>query len=457
VWTGVTETSTVRGRDDGPFAVDVLTPPTANPWDAQLRFSGVDFIGPDEAVLCTWDGDVWSVSGIASAEGRLAWRRIASGLFQPLGIKLIGGVIHVGCRDRILKLVDLDGDGLTDRYDTFNDDHQVTEHFHEFAMGLETDVAGNLYYAKSARHALPAVVPHHGTLLKVARDGSSTDILATGFRAANGVCVEPDGTFWVTDQEGHWNPKNRINHVRPGGFYGNMFGYHDVTNSSDAAMLPPAFWITNAFDRSPAELVRVTSPSWTPIVGGLLELSYGEGRIHLVLTEPARGPAEGEVVQGGMIALPLPDLPTGIMRGRFHEADGHLYTCGLFAWAANRTEPGGFFRVRRTSRPCLIPVALHAEPGSLTLTFPEPLDRAAAAETAAWKLTTWNLKRTENYGSDHIDEAARSMLSAEVSSDGRQIVLRVPDFAATWCYALEWQISAADGSPVQGVLHGTMH
>jgi sugar lactone lactonase YvrE len=40
----------------------------------------------------------------------------------------------------------------------------------------------------------PAVVPHHGTLLKVAKDGSATEILATGFRAANGVCVEPDGT-----------------------------------------------------------------------------------------------------------------------------------------------------------------------------------------------------------------------------------------------------------------------
>jgi len=198
-------------------------------------------------------------------------------------------VIHVSCRDRIVRLVDLNGDGLTDRYDTFNDDHQVTEHFHEFAMGLETDTDGNLFYAKSARHALPAVVPHHGTLLKVSRDGSATEIVATGFRAANGVCVESDGTFWVTDQEGHWNPKNRINHVRPGGFYGNMFGYHDVTDSSDAAMEPPAFWITNAFDRSPAELLRVTSPQWSPLTGSLLELSYGEGRIHLVLTEPAAG------------------------------------------------------------------------------------------------------------------------------------------------------------------------
>jgi len=47
--------------------------------------------------------------------------------------------------------------------------------------------------------------------------------------------------------------------------------------------------------------------------------------------------------------------------------------------------------------------------------------------------------------------------AVDVSSDGRQVVLRVPDFAATWCYALEWRISATDGSPIRGVLHGTMH
>jgi len=263
----------------------VLTPPASNPWNAQVRFSGIDFLGDDSAALCTWDGDVWTVTGLAAADGKVSWRRIASGLYQPLGLKVIDGAIHVGCRDRIAALRDLDGDGCTDGYDTFNSDHQVTEHFHEFAMGLETDAEGNLYYAKSARHALPAVVPHHGTLLKVARDGSSTEIVANGFRAANRVCVQPDGTFFVTDQEGHWNPKNRINHVRRGGFFGNMFEYHDVTDSSDAAMEPPLAWMTNAFDRSPAELLRVPANTWQPLERRLVELSYREGRIHLVLPQ----------------------------------------------------------------------------------------------------------------------------------------------------------------------------
>jgi putative heme-binding domain-containing protein len=455
LWPTVVETALVPGVDTGPFAVDTLAAPEANPWKAQMRFSGLDVTGPDEAVLCTWDGDVWRVGGITGAGGPLAWRRIATGLFQPLGIKVIGGVIHVACRDRIARLVDIDGDGLTDRYETFNDDHQVTEHFHEFAMGLETDAAGNLYYAKSARHALPAVVPHHGTLLRVAADGSSTAIVANGFRAANGVCVEPDGTFWVTDQEGHWNPKNRINHVRPGGFYGNMFGWHDVTDPSDAAMDPPAFWITNAFDRSPAELLRVTSPRWDPITGGLLELSYGEGRVHLVLTEPVAG--RPGVVQGGMVRLPIADLPTGVMRGRFHPTDGHLYACGLFAWAGNRTQPGGFFRIRRTAQPVLVPVGLHAAPGEITLTFAAPLDRATAGAPAAWRVRTWGLERSARYGSDHIDEAARAVTAVDVSSDGRRITLRVPDLAATWCYALEWSVRSAAGEPVEGRLHGTLH
>lgn len=455
LWDTAIETAITSGRDDGPFAVDAFTPPDTNPWNAQVRFSGFDFSGPDAAVLCTWDGDVWTARGIAAAGGRVSWRRIASGLYQPLGLKIIDGVVHVGCRDRIVRLVDLDGDGMTDRYDTFNDDHQVTEHFHEFAMGLETDAAGNIYYAKSGCHGLPAKVPHHGTLLKVARDGSATEIVATGFRAANGICVEADGTFWVTDQEGFWCPKNRINHVRPGGFYGNMWSWTDVADKSDAAMEPPACWITNAFDRSPAELVRVAGPRWAPLTGGLLELSYGTGRIHLVLTEPASG--RDGLVQGGMVALPIADLPTGIMRGRFSEADGQLYACGLYAWAGNRTQPGGFFRVRRTDRPVTIPLGLHAEPGSIRLTFAEPLDRPRAEAVAAWKVKTWGLVRSAKYGSDHVDERAREVAAVEVSGDGRQVTLRMPDFAATWCYSVEWNVAAADGAPVRGMLHGTLH
>ena len=52
----------VIGRDDGPFAVDVLTLPDNNPWLCQMRPSGFDFLPDGQgAAVCTWDGDVWLV------------------------------------------------------------------------------------------------------------------------------------------------------------------------------------------------------------------------------------------------------------------------------------------------------------------------------------------------------------------------------------------------------------
>jgi hypothetical protein len=332
----------------------------------------------------------------------------------------------------------------------------VTEHFHEFAMGLQTDAAGNFYYAKSARHALPAVVPHHGTLLRVSKDGTRTEILANGFRAANGVCLNPDGSFVVTDQEGHWNPKNRINWVTldPSGkpkFYGNIFGYHDVTDESDAAMVPPLCWITNAFDRSPAELLWVTSDRWGPLNGSLLNLSYGYGKVYVVPHENVRGN-----MQGGMIELPLPPFPTGVMRGRFHPADGQLYLCGMFAWAGSAQHPGGLYRIRATGRPMHLPIGFHATKAGLELTFTEPLD-PNSLDTRNAQLKVWSLKRTANYGSKHFDEKSLPVRSATLTNEGKTLVLEIPDFHRTWCLEARYELRGADGQSFFGTLHGTVN
>jgi hypothetical protein len=351
-----------------------------------------------------------------------------------------------------VRLHDLNGDGETDFYECFNSDHQVTEHFHEFAMGLQADAEGNFYYAKSGRHALPALVPHHGTLLKVSRDGTETEILATGFRAANGVCLNPDGTFFVTDQEGFWTPKNRINLVERGGFYGNMWGYTDVTDPSDSAMKQPLCWITNDFDRSPAELVWVTSDRWGPLSGSLLNTSYGHGKVYVVPHEVVDGQA-----QGGMCALPLPPFPTGIMRPRFHPSDGHLYVCGMFAWAGNQTAPGGFYRVRYTGKPADLPVGLRATAGGVEVTFTDVLDPKAAADPRNYEVKVWGLKRSQNYGSKHFDEKPLGVSKATPAAGGKTVRLDIPGLAPTWGMEIKYRLKGPDGRAVLGVIHNTIH
>ncbi|MEX2138279.1 MAG: DUF6797 domain-containing protein [Pirellulales bacterium] len=462
-WRQVLTTEAVLGNSDGPFAVDVLTHPPSNPWLAQMRFTGLDFYPDgDRAVVCAWDGDVWLVRGLSKlsagkdgvqqiAAPRLTWQRIASGLFQPLGIKLVEGKIYVTCRDQLVILRDLNSDGETDFYECFNNDHQVTEHFHEFAMGLQVDDRGNFYYAKSARHALPAVVPHHGTLLRVSADGARTQIVATGFRAANGVCLNPDGTYVVTDQEGHWNPKNRINWVTEGGFYGNMFGYHNVKDISDKAMALPLCWITNEFDRSPGELVWTPRDAWGPLGGTLLNLSYGNGKLFVVPFEEVVGQK-----QGGMCALPMPALPTGVMRGRFHPHDRQLYACGMFAWAGSATQPGGLYRVRYTGQPMHLPVGLHAQSGELEIAFTDPLDRTAAGDSANYSLKTWSLKRTANYGSPHVNEQPLAVEAVKVSEDGRSVTLKTPALRPSWGMEIVCRLKTSDGKPFERVIHNSV-
>jgi len=457
-WTTPLETLVIRGEKTGTYAVDSFSLPSrlANPWKSWMRTSGFDFVpGADAVVICTWDGDVFRVDGIGGDQATITWRRIASGLFQPAGLKVVNGEIMVCCRDQIVRLRDLNGDGETDFYESFNNDHQVTEHFHEFAMGLQADKQGNLYYAKSARHNRNALVPQHGTLLKVSADGVTTEILATGFRAANGVCLNPDGSFVVTDQEGYWTPMNRVNWIEPGKvrFFGNMWGYGAPANSADSAMEQPLTWVDKRFDRSPAELLWVDSKSWGALNGKLINLSYGTGRIEIVPYERI-----GQTVQGGICALTIPDLPTGIMRGRFNPQNGDLYVCGMSAWATNKLDqPGGFYRIRATGKPAYAPIALNAHLRGIDLTFSDPLDAKSAPNLANFKVTTWSLTRSEKYGSARQDVKELKITGVSLGEDRMKLSLTLPEIAPVQQMEIQYNLKGADGTPVTGTLENTIH
>ena len=449
-WKKCAETKIVRAPDDAAYVSDVFTVPHENPYKSWMQLTGIDFFTSGKsAIVSTWQGDAWRVDGLDQAQGTLKWTRIASGMFQPLGVKIVDNEIYIGCRDQIVILRDLNNDGETDYYESFNNDHQVTEHFHEFAMGLQTDKEGNFYYAKSARHAKPGLVPHHGTLLKVSKDGRKTEIVANGFRAANGICVNDDGSFFVTDQEGHWTPKNRINWVKPGGFYGNYLGYHNAKSNSDAHMEKPMMWLTNKFNRSPGELMWAQSDKWGPLSGQLLELSYGMGRIFLNLYEKVGGER-----QGGQVKIPLADFKSGVMRGRFSPADGQLYALGMFSWAGNKNSQGEFYRVRYTGKPVYVPTALHATKDGLELEFPVALD---ALKTEQFQISSWHIKRTASYGSKHKDVKSLKVTRVRLSKDRKKVYLTIPQIAPTRCMSIKASLQARDGKHFSFEINNTIH
>ena len=309
LWLPVLETKAAMGRGPGPYVVDTITVPYENPWKAYMRLSAFDFF-PDSrrAAVATFDGDVWIVSGVGGTLSEITWKRYATGLFQPLGLRIVRGSMYVLGRDQITRLHDLNGDDEADYYENFNNGCMVAPNFHEFAMNLLTDAEGNFYYGKSASWPPNIKTDHEGTLLKVSRDGSKFEVFATGVRNPNGMSISPDGRLAVTDNEGHWMPACWVGFARQGDYLGMITTAHRSPVPTD--YVKPITYLPRDLDNSTGGVVWVTSDRWGPLQDQLLVLSYGKCSLFQVLIDEVEGQ-----VQGGVIRFPL-QFNTGIIRAR---------------------------------------------------------------------------------------------------------------------------------------------
>ena len=436
--------------------VDTLSEPVPNAWNAQTFFGGFDFLPDGRAAICTFHGDVWIVSGLQGNE--LTWKRFATGLFQPLGLKVVDGKIYVTGRDQLTRLHDLNGDGEADFYECFNNDTVVTENYHEFCLDLHTDTAGNFYYAKGAPWPPDArSSPHHGCLFKVSVDGSKLEVYATGFRAPNGLGMGPRGEITTSDNEGHYMPAGKINWVKQGGFYGMVQTAHRTPKPTDFDQ--PICWLPKNMDNSGGGQVWVTSEKWGPLKDHLLFMSYGRATLLHVMHEEVDGQIQAAVTQ-----FPF-KFNTGVMRARFNPQDGQLYLCGLRGWQTDGLRNGGFYRVRYTGKPASMAHEVHASKGGLQITFTGPLDDSSATSLDSYSMEWWNYKWTPDYGSPEFSvgdptQKKHDMVaikSARLLPDKKTIFLEIPEIKPVNQYKLKVKLTAGDGSAITQDIYGTIH
>jgi len=469
-WAAPVVTKGVRAADDAAYVVDRITVPFDNPYGARMRTCAFDFLSDGRAAVTTWNGDVWLVSGIDDTLQQVTWRRFATGLFDPLGLKVVDDVIYVHGRDGITRLHDTNGDGEADFYECFNNDVHVTRGFHEFAFDLQTDPAGNFYCSKGGPvnpggRGFMKIAAHHGTVMKIDKNGSKLEVIVTGLRAPNGIGVSPDGKVVTTgDNEGTYIPRCRINWVTAPGFYG---GVKDTAHKTPVPDQPdlPLCWMPMEVDNSSGGQCWVTSDRWGPLSGRLLPLSYGTSSLYLVLEEDGPG-----AVQGGVVRLPC-SFDSSAMRARFNGKDGQLYVCGFQGWQTNATKDGGFDRVRYTGKPLLQPVALRTTDKGVYLTFLVPLDPETAQDPGSYGVEIWNYLYSGNYGSPelsilHPERKVEQGLpnrdplpvgKVSLSPDHKTVFLAVPDMQPVMQMKVTWSVEGADHVPIKGELHNSIH
>ena len=114
------------------------------PANVVLEVTGLDYATDGTLYICTRHGDVWTLK-----DGR--WKHFAWGLHEPMGI-CSGekkGQVFVSQRPEITELLDADGDGVADQYNTFSDGFATVHSFHQYTYGLVRDREGNLCGALS--------------------------------------------------------------------------------------------------------------------------------------------------------------------------------------------------------------------------------------------------------------------------------------------------------------------
>lgn len=439
-----------------PNALDTLTVPEANPWNSWLRFTGLDFFSDGRAAVCTWNGDVWVVSGIDGTLAKISWKRFAAGMYEPLGLRIVDDAVHVLGRDQITRLRDLNGDGEADFHENFNNMGVVMSNYHAFAFDLHTDREGNFYTAKDG-HRVDSDVPLHGAILKIPKDGRGIEIFATGFRAPNGMAVGPNGEITAGDNQGNWMPASKISWVKKDGFYG--YVPHAGGGRKPEDFEKPICWIPHALDNSSGGQVWVTGERWGPLQGQLLHMSYGTASLFQVLHEFVEGQA-----QGGVIRFPL-TFDSGIMRARFNPRDGQLYVAGLKGWQTRGARDACLQRVRYTGKPVRMVRELHVRKRGLELVITDPVDRASAADPDNWGAQQWNYLWSPAYGSPEFSVADPkkkgrdpvTITGIKVSEDGRTVTLEIPDLRPVMQMRVQAKFKSADGAPIHFELHNTIN
>lgn len=477
LWPQTVQTTGLVATDKAEsYVLDTIRVPDQNPWNAPMFIGGFDFFKDGRAAVCTFHGDVFIVSGIDGKLENVTWKRYAAGLYHALGLKIVDEQIYVTCRDGLTRLKDLDGDGEAEVYERFNNDLMVTKNFHEFVFDLHTDERGDFIFAKAGPvrnggRGFDEIMPHHGTLLRVSKDGSKLDVIATGLRAPNGIGVGPHGELTSGDNEGTWTPTCKINWINHGGFYGVVDLAHRTPPPQDYDR--PLCWLPKRADNSSGSQVWVTSDRWGPWKDQLLHLSYGKCTLFGVMRQgvdiPNAPDCCSHLVQGGVVQFPF-KFESGSMRARFHPLDGQLYVAGLRGWQTTAVKNGCFQRVRYTGAPVRMPIGLQARQDGVEITFTSTLDTKSASDPSNWNVEVWNYLWSAGYGSPEVSTVetgadgkprpkhdSLEVKSATVSTDEKSVFLEIPGLKPVMQMSIRYHLKSADDVDLKGEVLNTIH
>lgn len=396
----------------------------ARPSSFMPKVGGLDFLSDSSLLVCTWDsvGPVYKLEGVTrhNPEG-IKVTRIAQGLAEPLGIKVVNDTIYVLQKQELTRLLDTDKDGIIDEYQTVCDGWRVSANFHEFAFGLA--YKDGYFYAALATAINPGgsstkpQIPDRGKVVKISKQDGSFEFVASGLRTPNGINFGVDGELFVTDNQGDWLPSSKVVHITPGSWYGSRSVDFEGTANTKEKL--PVVWLPqDDIGNSPSQpAILDLGPYKNQQIHG--EVTHGG--LKRVFMEKVNGEYQGAVFRFSQ------GLEGGVNRVVWGP-DGALYV-GMIGNPGNWNTTGqlwyGLQKLIWTGNPAFEMLAVRAKTNGMEIEMTEPIANEYGNSISDYEVKQWYYKPTADYGGPRLDEKFMKVKSLNISEDRKKIFLEI--------------------------------
>ena len=193
--------------------------------------------GPDDRLyLAMSNNAILTHAGVPGADAPVAFAQGLDplGVDEPRGIAFIDDAVYASVRQKIIRLRDTTGSGAADESVEIVTGLPEQAHLLHRNNGIAAGPDGQLYVAVGSTSNLGELPETElsGTILRIAPDGSSVEVVARGFRNPFDLAFAPDGELFCTDNapdvpvRSADDAPDELNHVIEGRDYGhpNVWG-----------------------------------------------------------------------------------------------------------------------------------------------------------------------------------------------------------------------------------------
>lgn len=419
--------------------------PLPIPPEIALEAGGLEWLPDGKLAVCTRRGDIYLVENAASDPPRdVKFHLFASGLHEPLGLAYRDGWLYATQRGEITRLKDETGDGRADLVETVSDGWQLSGDYHEYAIGSKFDKQGHLWVALCLTGSFTSEAKYRGWCVRVTADGQTIPT-SSGVRSPGGIGENAAGDMFYTDNQGPWNGTCGLKHLRPGGFMGHPDGnkWYELPDVAKRLGARPAD--PKSGSRMLTEAARIPELVPTAVLFPYAKMGNSASGIVTDLSGGKFGPFAGQMFVGDQSASTVMRVFLEKVDGQYQGVcfpfregfgsgalsllfapDGSLFVGGTNrGWGSRGSLPYSLDRLVWTGKTPFEIHEMRAKPDGFELTFTESVDPIAAANPAAYDLSTYTYIYQSSYGSPEVDASRPTIKAAKVAADARSVRLEI--------------------------------